>query len=237
MTGPVDRSGQTFHRLTVLEDVGRTTNGMVIWRCRCECGNEVDVPGGRLQSGNTKSCGCWNLEQRSRLRLIDISGQRFGKLTVLERAGTNTHKKVLWRCRCDCGAEAVVTGNALALSTTKSCGCIPHGVGPDVQAVLYLIAHEGWNAVKIGVTKKGSNRLTQHRWCGWKVLWTIDAVGEVAGEMERAVINAWRAAGIPEGVPAGIMPQCGYTETAPLHLVDPDQIQAFVLERKKGEDA
>ena len=55
---------------------------------------------------------------------IDITGRRFGKLVVLERAGRNKHKKTLWKCLCDCGEFTVTTGEALRSRTTKSCGCL-----------------------------------------------------------------------------------------------------------------
>lgn len=58
-------------------------------------------------------------------RLVDRTGQRFGKLVVLERNGTNTLKKVLWRCRCDCGNTLDVVAGSLVTGNTTSCGCIP----------------------------------------------------------------------------------------------------------------
>ena len=50
--------GTTFGRLTVIERAGNDNAGNALWRCKCECGNEVLVAGVRLKSGNTKSCGC-----------------------------------------------------------------------------------------------------------------------------------------------------------------------------------
>jgi hypothetical protein len=43
------------------------------------------------------------------MKLIDRSGQKFGKLVVLAQAGRNELKKVLWKCRCDCGNEINVS--------------------------------------------------------------------------------------------------------------------------------
>lgn len=58
-------------------------------------------------------------------RFIDRTGQRFGKLVAIKRTGTNSLKKVLWLCRCDCGKEVNVTSGALVTGNTRSCGCIP----------------------------------------------------------------------------------------------------------------
>jgi hypothetical protein len=58
------------------------------------------------------------------MKLVDRTGQVFGKLTVLEQAGRDKLKKVLWRCRCECGNETVVVSGSLVTGNTTSCGCI-----------------------------------------------------------------------------------------------------------------
>ena len=55
--------------------------------------------------------------------VIDITGQRFGMLTVLVRHGVTTDRKVTWLCRCDCGREKVVSGKDMRSGHTASCGC------------------------------------------------------------------------------------------------------------------
>ena len=59
-------------------------------------------------------------------KCIDLTGQRFGKLTVLERT-ENIGTSAGWRCRCDCGKETVVRTGALRSGHTKSCGCLHAG--------------------------------------------------------------------------------------------------------------
>lgn len=55
-------------------------------------------------------------------RLDDLTGQRFGKLVVIERVWRKgaTH----WRCKCDCGNETAVVNSHLVSGYTKSCGCL-----------------------------------------------------------------------------------------------------------------
>lgn len=53
---------------------------------------------------------------------VDLAGQVFGKLTVLEEAGRTKAQKVTWKCRCECGVEKIITGGALVAGNTKSCG-------------------------------------------------------------------------------------------------------------------
>lgn len=55
---------------------------------------------------------------------IDLTGQRFGRWTVLERAENNKHNQVQYLCRCDCGKETIVTANTLRNGESKSCGCL-----------------------------------------------------------------------------------------------------------------
>lgn len=57
-------------------------------------------------------------------KLIDLSGQRFGRLTVIERAGSDKRKNVLWLCKCDCGNTTIVNRCSLKSGNTKSCGCL-----------------------------------------------------------------------------------------------------------------
>lgn len=52
----------------------------------------------------------------------DLTGQRFGRLLVIERAGSRGTRS-LWRCACDCGNETLVICNSLVRGRTKSCGC------------------------------------------------------------------------------------------------------------------
>ena len=53
----------------------------------------------------------------------NLEGQRFGKLEVLSRAGTNKQGNALWLCMCDCGKESVAAGCELVRGKAKSCGC------------------------------------------------------------------------------------------------------------------
>lgn len=70
--------------------------------------------------------------------LIDITGQRFGRLVVVEYV-----KPSRWLCRCDCGRETIVRQPSLRNNVTKSCGCLrvewarsrfyKHGYGSKIQ--------------------------------------------------------------------------------------------------------
>lgn len=55
---------------------------------------------------------------------IDLGGQKFGKLTVVEYVGQTKKKNSLWRCRCECGDEIITQTKYLTGGKTRSCGCI-----------------------------------------------------------------------------------------------------------------
>ena len=119
----VNLLGQKFNHLTVVSEAPRTNSGQIQWACKCDCGSDkiVYATGTRLKRGCVKSCGCIK-SSKYKTRLI---GMRFGKLTAIECVGKykNTNAYA-WRCKCDCGNEAVVIASSLLNGTTKSCGCL-----------------------------------------------------------------------------------------------------------------
>ena len=56
-------------------------------------------------------------------KLIDLTGKRFGRLTVIERSKSE-NKMSKWKCKCDCGNDTIVYRNALITGATASCGCL-----------------------------------------------------------------------------------------------------------------
>lgn len=64
-----DITGQRFERLVALYPARRNDkSGSVIWHCRCDCGNEVDVPYNQLVYTSQKSCGCQKKEHDRKLQ-------------------------------------------------------------------------------------------------------------------------------------------------------------------------
>ena len=53
----------------------------------------------------------------------DLSGQKFGRLTVIQRAGSNKDGRATWLCICECGEIGIKTGKLLLNGHCKSCGC------------------------------------------------------------------------------------------------------------------
>lgn len=57
-------------------------------------------------------------------KALDLLGQRFGRLAVVERAGRNKAGKICWKCRCDCGNFTTVATSLLRSGSVSSCGCL-----------------------------------------------------------------------------------------------------------------
>lgn len=67
------------------KDIKRSDNKHVYWKCKCICGKEFSEQRTAIEKGLRKSCGCQKSKLISQKTLIDLQGQRFGKLFVLER--------------------------------------------------------------------------------------------------------------------------------------------------------
>ena len=120
----IDLTNKEFGRLVVVsraENRGTTT----MWNCKCKCGNNCVVSATSLRSGATKSCGCLHRELVSARSSFDLVGKTFGRLTVVQKVGTDKHGNLLWKCICSCDDHGtVITTSAHLMSGhTQSCGC------------------------------------------------------------------------------------------------------------------
>jgi len=121
MPAPIPlKKGKRFGQLTLVGlSKQRGKRGERLWDFRCDCGNLKALPCTPVLRGGTKSCGCLGSS-----RCTIAKGKRFGRLTVIDLCKERFEGRRVWRCLCDCGGEAKVTGKALRRRTTKSCGCL-----------------------------------------------------------------------------------------------------------------
>ena len=80
-----DLQGKRFGKLVAQERVALVKRTK--WRCQCDCGGIVEVYAQNLVTGNTTTCGC---SGRGRAAKIDLTGQKFGNLTVLSQAPSSS---------------------------------------------------------------------------------------------------------------------------------------------------
>ena len=117
-----------FGKLTAVEPTEeRTRGGYVIWRCVCDCGNEVEVSRNNLIQGMTYSCGCAKHTNGGQL-----DGRRFGHITVIDKNRQNG-SYILWNCRCDCGREFTAQGRNLLSGRLTHCGCQDIPINDEIE--------------------------------------------------------------------------------------------------------
>lgn len=115
----IDLTGKRYGKLTVIEKTdARDSAGCIMWKCRCDCGNEKKYSTNSLNRGLVTSCGC------GQIKLEDLTGKRFGRLTVVEldKYSPKSHG-TRWLCKCDCGKQKTVLASCLKRGLTTSCGC------------------------------------------------------------------------------------------------------------------
>lgn len=130
-----DLTGKRFGKLTVIcrdfDAEKRLVEGgkesCVIWRCVCDCGNYTTLRSDSIRKTSDKSsCGC--------ARYKDVTGEKFGKLLVIERVEsklTNRGKYIgVFKCKCECGNYVNVAIDDLQGGKRSSCGCnkVKHGL-------------------------------------------------------------------------------------------------------------
>ena len=118
-----DLTGRQYGALTVIRE-GLSERGMVRWECICDCGKRTVVQSSGLTSGHTKSCGHLRHPRGTRHHNFrDLTGKRYGKLSVIRLGKPNRWGQSQWEVVCDCGRTKTVGGNSLKRGLTKSCGC------------------------------------------------------------------------------------------------------------------
>jgi hypothetical protein len=90
---------------------------------------------------------------------IDLTGRKFGKLTVIKQGISNTKpKNAMWICECDCGKIATVSSRWLRAGRIKSCGCYRSRRNGLSQSNLYKI----WNGMIFRCENKKSSRYNRY---------------------------------------------------------------------------
>lgn len=84
-------------------------------------------------------------------KVNDLIGKKFGKLTVVERCGSNKNGRALWLCRCECGNKKIILGNSLLSKSTLSCGCYNKEHSKEIHTkhnMSYSKLYKVWHGMK-----------------------------------------------------------------------------------------
>lgn len=148
------------------------------------------------------------------MKPIDITGERYGRLTVLNKE-MNIRGKTAWKCLCDCGNEVIVITEYLRSGRTQSCGCLAYDalIARNIKPIEFKI--EGNTAVcrttsgvEFYVDAEDVDKITDRSWSqcgrgylhGWnpkikkcvylhKLLLGVDGEDVVVDHKDRNVLN------------------------------------------------
>ena len=183
---PKDLTGQKFGHLTALyiDDTKHYGNGKhVYWICKCNlCGNYKSIRSSDLLSGKIVDCGCGKWERLSNSRTIDLSNQRFGHLTVLERDLSQIKigggKEAYWLCKCDLCGRIESNSRSILLDYGKDRCKVCAGVSMGEKKIMEILDKHNIPYVHdksidslhypiTGGTPRFDFRITQHSECDY----------------------------------------------------------------------
>lgn len=105
---------------------------------------------------------------------IDMTGKRYGMVTVIKRANTH-HRRAYWVALCDCGNTTVISGTKLRRGHTKSCGCLRSVKAIErntVHGMTGTRSYRAWSAMWRRCTNKAASN---YKWYGGRGIKVCEA--------------------------------------------------------------
>ena len=117
----INEIGNRYGNLIVLNQSKnkKSNNGHLLWQCKCDCGNEIEVEGSKLRDGTYTCCPICSQKKA----ITNEIGNQYGDLLVIEYVGQNLSHQALWKCQCQCGNEIICSGHDLRQGKKLNCGC------------------------------------------------------------------------------------------------------------------
>ena len=186
------------------------------WPCRCQrCLRTVTPRYGAVRAGSgCRYCNDTAIKPDAAADLMRKAG--------LEPLEIYPGALRPWKCRCHkCGRTVQPCYSTIQRGSGGCRWCRNSGFKSSEAALVYLIAHPGYSAAKIGITDAAGSRLTKHSQRGWQVLATVRVPGEQALSIEKEILDWWRGGlALPVHLGKQEMPQGGWTETVDSTEID-----------------
>lgn len=184
-------TNKVYGCLLVIEQKGTDKAKNTRWLVRCVyCKKEKVVLGLNLKNGNTRSCSCQ--ERKSNVtKYKDISGNKYGLLTVVDYVGSDKDGNALWNVICDCGNKKVVAGYELRRKL-YSCGCLSESLIASELKSYYVKKHNAEKEYKVLKNSKTNHWLPYDIYipCGENS--KINGIYiEVHGEQHYRFVTGW----------------------------------------------
>lgn len=203
------------------------------WRCvHTVCGSEVRPSIASISNGRGGCLKCGRKTTSSKQRTPQVVA-----ISIMESAGFKPIEQYKsrvspWKSiHLKCGYEVAPTLS----NVTRGTGCkfcANTGIDYTAPGILYLMKHEGFYSIKIGIssTKARKLRIPTHVRNGWELIrqWNLDTA-DTALTIETIIINKWRKElGAPPAITPSDMPQGGASETAALIHVNIDDTANYI---------
>ena len=89
--------GMRQGKLVAIKSTGIKKRGSILWDLQCDCGNTHQLTVSQFTGGHSGSCGCMQYQGNP----LDLSGNRFGRLTAICPVGKNKAGQYIWKCSCE----------------------------------------------------------------------------------------------------------------------------------------
>lgn len=148
--------GKRINSITVLCKAGKDNSNHSLHWCLCDCGKVFKTRTSKIKQEKVIMCReCAKTKFLEIGKKIDkvrnLTGQKFGRLTVIERAENDKYGKTKWLCQCDCGNYVIVLGCSLVNGSTKSCGCYNREVNANrlkTHSLSKSRVYKCWTSIK-----------------------------------------------------------------------------------------
>lgn len=231
-----DVTGESARELMIgadLEPLIGYPGSLQPWLCRCSrCGHIGTPTYAKVRARGHQCWSCRSEKIADALRLEDevaIASMLEKALEPLVPYPGSTERP--WKARCAACETVLDPGPTLHNIRGQQGGCptcAARGINPARPGYLYLVVHNGYQALKWGIANI-EQRITQHLSQGWQLVarWNFDLTGD-AWAFERQVKTWVRAQGIPRALTADQMKYGGHTETASLADINPELVCQYV---------
>ena len=94
---------------------------------------------------------------------IDLTGQKFGRLTAIEMTDKRQNKSVVWKCLCQCGNTCEVVAASLRAGRTKSCGCLKQEKDKQPKGNVINLIGKKFGHLTV-ISRQGSDKRGEALW-------------------------------------------------------------------------
>lgn len=123
----------------------------------------------------------------------DITGQKYGRLTVVERVYPPNRKRAWWRCVCDCGNEKITSSDMLKRGGVRSCGCMARDNHPIKHGYAVRKGRQRLYRTWSGIIQRASNPNDKYyRMYGGRGIYVCDEWREFDKFKEWALANGYK---------------------------------------------